>query len=208
MKIGKTTRFVLLTLSISSSLMAGACDDYLSENLSSGITPKFVDGKLKSLSMYASSAFLAPKTSLINKARRKAEMRAKRSFSEWIKERIAANTLTADLLDQVEKTDQNGNTEGIAEEITQSADTITNGTESVLSGIIKLDECMDREGKEIFVRVGWKPSLSKAAADTRATIDNEIERGESGKVSSSGSSSTKATSVKSYRSKSPLADDF
>jgi len=210
MKIGKKIATSLLIIGLGSSLMAGSCDNYLSENMAEGITPKILKGKLVSLSIYAESSFLAPKGSLISKARRKAEMKAKRRFSEWLKESIAASTLTSDLMEQVEKTDQDGNTEGVAEEISMYADTMANSTESVLSGIIKLDECMSREDKTIYVRVGWKPSLSKMAADSRATIDNEIERGESGRTSNSGSTkkTSKITAVDSYRNKSPLADDF
>ena len=36
-------------------------------------------------------------------------------------------------------------------------------TSTVQSGIIKLDECVDTEGKYVLVALGWKPRLSAAA---------------------------------------------
>lgn len=189
-------------------LVAGQCDEYLAEaNAISGVVPKIVEGKLKSLSMYSEKSFIAPKGSLINKARRQAEMSAKRDFSSWIKENVAANTLNEELMEAVEKTNSDGTTQGTAEEITRYSDLISNSTSSVLSGIIKLDECLDPSAKTIYVRMGWKPELSEMAADTRANIDNSIERGERGEVRG-GSSVNKVEARKGHRVKSQYADDF
>ncbi|TXL17120.1 hypothetical protein BMR06_15180 [Methylococcaceae bacterium HT5] len=139
-------------------------------------------------------------------------MKGKRDFSEWIKTKVKAGTLNEELMESVEKTSGDGSTEGYAEEITKYADFIGAETESVLSGIIKLDECMDPDGKTIMVRMGWKDSLSEAAADTRATIDNSVARGESGQrsegASSSSASGTKIKKSEGYRSKTKYADDF
>ena len=213
MMIGKRHILTLALLSISGAALAGSCDGYLKDNGTiSGIVPNLTeDGKIRSFSLFAEQAFMVPKRSLINKARRQAEMKGKRDFSEWIKTKINAGTLNQELLEQVETTSANGMTSGTAEEITKYADLIGSQTESVLSGIIKLDECMDPEQKVIMVRMGWKASLSEAAADTRATIDNSVARGESGQTSEGASSSSGSSIVKSskgYRVKSKSADGF
>ena len=120
------------------------------------------------------------------------------------------------MLEQVEKTDQDGNTEGMAEEISSEIDVIRTNTSAVLSGLIKLDECVDRKEKVVMVAVGWKPSLSEAAAGTKQKITKEVKRGDSGSKSTSsgnasegnGRSTTKITPTKGYRKKSKLKDDF
>jgi hypothetical protein len=193
---------------ITTSIYAGKCDAYLQEaKAASGVVPNIKNGKLKSLSIYGQKSFIAPKSSLINKARRKAEMSAKRDFSAWIKEKVSSNTLSQELMETHEKTNSDGTTEGIAEEISKYSDEISNSTESVLSGIIKLDECVDPQNKIVYVRVGWKPELSEMAADTRANIDNSVERGKNGQTRNT-SSRNKLQPAKGYRIKSEMADDF
>ena len=189
--IKKRPILLFSSFALTTSLFGGSCDAYLSENQIEGITPKIVNGKLKSLSMYGSSSFIAVKSSLISKARKKAEMKAKRSFSQWLKEGISGNTLTKDILKQTEKTDQDGNTEGVAEEISMYADQMASNTSAVLSGIIKLDECMSPEDKTIYVRVGWKPSLSKMSANA----SNAIKESHKPKKKSAKKSASKTKNV-------------
>ena len=215
MTIGKLNILSLLlaVFAVSGTAMAGSCDDYLKDNgATSGVVPNFTeDGKIRSFSIFAEQSFLVPKRSLINKARRQAEMKGKRDFSEWIKTKIQAGTLNEELLEQTEKTTADGKMSGSVEEVTKYADVIGAQTDSVLSGIIKLDECMDPEEKAIMVRMGWKASLSEAAADTRATIDNSVARGESGQTSEGSAPSSSGAKVKNstgYRAKSKYADDF
>ena len=215
MTIGKLNILSLLlaVFAVSGTAIAGSCDDYLKDNgATSGVVPNFTeDGKIRSFSIFAEQSFLVPKRSLINKARRQAEMKGKRDFSEWIKTKIQAGTLNEELLEQTEKTTADGKTSGSVEEVTKYADVIGAQTDSVLSGIIKLDECMDPEEKAIMVRMGWKASLSEAAADTRATIDNSVARGESGQTSEGSAPSSSGAKVKNstgYRAKSKYADDF
>ena len=215
MTIGKLNILSLLlaVFAVSGTAIAGSCDDYLKDNgATSGVVPNFTeDGKIRSFSIFAEQYFLAPKRSLINKARRQAEMKGKRDFSEWIKTKIQAGTLNEELLEQTEKTTADGKMSGSVEEVTKYADVIGAQTDSVLSGIIKLDECMDPEEKAIMVRMGWKASLSEAAADTRATIDNSVARGESGQTSEGSAPSSSGAKVKNstgYRAKSKYADDF
>ena len=215
MTIGKLNILSLLlaVFAVSGTAIAGSCDDYLKDNgATSGVVPNFTeDGKIRSFSIFAEQSFLVPKRSLINKARRQAEMKGKRDFSEWIKTKIQAGTLNEELLEQTEKTTADGKMSGSVEEVTKYADVIGAQTDSVLSGIIKLDECMDPEEKAIMVRMGWKASLSEAAADTRATIDNSVARGESGQTSEGSAPSSSGAKVKNstgYRAKSKYADDF
>jgi len=190
---------------------AGTCDAYQKEaDAIEGLVPRIENGKLISLSMYGEATFIAPKRSLISKARTKAELKAKRAYVSWLKESLASNTLSEDLLNQIEKTDEKGNTSGVAEEINRQAEHISSSTSSVLSGIIKLDECVAPNEKFILVRMGWKPSLSKMAADSKSTILSETARGDKGM--SDGNSaivpSSHAAPVKGYRKKSKYADDF
>lgn len=189
------------TLFVTSTL-AGQCEDYIKEaNAASGVVPNIVDGKLKSLSIYATKSFMAPKGSLIDKARRQAEMSAKRDFSSWIKEKVSAKTLNEELMEAVEKTNSDGSSQGTAEEITRYSDQISNSTSSVLSGIIKLDECVDTAGKTVYVRIGWKAELSAMAADTRASMDNSIKRGKQGKSRDNKASISKTTNPSSSSQK-------
>ena len=158
-----------------------------------GVVPKFgKNRKIRAFVIYSEATFLAPKRSLIGKARRKAELRAKRAFSEFMKQKLNSETIVKDMLEQVERTDQDGNTEGMAEEISSEIDVIRTNTSAVLSGLIKLDECVDRKEKVVMVAVGWKPGLSKAAADTKQKIAREVKRGGNGsKCFSTGDVKTK-----------------
>ena len=172
-----------------------------------GVVPKFDEnGNFKSISMYADASFIAPKRSLISAARKQAELKAKRDFSNFIKEKVAAGTLSEYMMETKSVTNNKGETSGSAEEINRIVDTISSNTESVLSGIIKLDECVDAQQKYILVRMGWKPMLSEIAADTRQTIDKEVSRGESSPGGAT--SSSQVIPVKGYRKKSSMADDF
>lgn len=213
MMTGKRNLLALALCAASSVAYAGACDQYLQDNgTTSGVIPNFnEDGTMRSLSLFAEQTFLVPKRSLVNKARTMAQNKASREFSTWIKQSVESNTLQAELMEQAETTTSDGVTSGQVEEITKFADVISSNTSSVLSGIIKLDECMDPEQKVIMVRMGWKASLSEAAADARATIDNNVARGESGASTSESSATSASQQVQGsegYRAKSSLADKF
>jgi len=177
-----------------------------------GAAPKFNDdGTLRSISVYADSSFLAPKRSLIGSARRKAELKAKRAFSEWMKENLESETLAADMMESEQVTDAEGNTRGSVTELETQINVMRSNTAGVLSGLVKLDECVDTAQKFLIVQLGWKPSLSEAAADTRQKINSEVERGDSDSVASGGESSrktSKITPASGYRKKSRMKDDF
>jgi len=147
--------------------------------------------------MYGEGTFLAPKRSLIAEARRKAELRAKRAFSEWMQQDLKSESAYADMMETVERTNQDGMTEGTATEISQSIDMMRTNTSAVLSGIVKLDECLDTEQKFILVEMGWKPSLSEAAGSAKAKITGEVKRGNTPANSSGGSKQAVVTSVPS-----------
>ena len=176
-----------------------------------GAIPKFdANGKLRAIVMYADASFLAPKRSLISNARRKAELKAKRAFSEWMKESFMSETLAADMMEQEEVTDQDGNTQGKVRELETQINIMRSNTSAVLSGLVKLDECVDTKQKFLMVELGWKPSLSKAAADTKQKIDSEVRRGDKGSTSNATVSgrTSKITPSKGYRKKSTLKDGF
>ena len=179
----------------------------------SGVVPKFDDnGKLRAIVTYGEGTFLVPKRSLINTAREKATMNAKKAFSAWMEESIESESVVADLTEVAQETNQNGETVGMARELETSINVMRSNTSAVLSGLVKLDECVDTEQKFILVELGWKPSLSAAAADTKSTINNEVARGQDGGKNSSGSavsqSPSQITPSSGYRKKSSMKDDF
>ena len=172
-------------------------------------------GAIRAFLMSGEANFLAPKSSLVRKAKKKAFMRAKAEFTRFMKEEFVAADLVSDLTNSIETTDQDGNTSGTVEEMSSMVETMGSATESVLSGIVVLGECVDKTEKIAIVLAGWKPELSAAAADAKQTIKKEVARGDA-PVSSSGNNSSgggsKSTSkineVKSYSKKSSIAKDF
>jgi len=217
----KVTRLALATTLFATIPVAGAyssCDGFMDEfeTTSLGISYKKdpETGSIRAFLMSGEASFLAPKSSLVRKAKKKAFMMAKAEFTRFMKEDFAAADLTSDLTNQIENTDSDGNTSGQVEEISSMVETMASSTESVLSGIVVLGECVDKEQKLVMVVAGWKPELSAAAADAKQTIKKEVARGDapvsgSGSGSGSGTKSTsKVTGVKSYSKKSKIASDF
>jgi len=198
--------------SLSPGASFASCVEFAKEaDAIEGAIPKFDDnGKLRAIVMYADASFLAPKRSLISKARRKAELKAKRAFSEWMKESFKSETLAADMMEQEEVTDQDGNTQGKVSELETQINIMRSNTSAVLSGLVKLDECVDTKQKFLIVQLGWKASLSEAAADTKQKINSEVKRGDQGSASNATSSgrTSKITPSKGYRKKSTLKDGF
>ena len=166
-------------------------------------------GSVEAIVALGEGNFLAPKRSLINKARISAELSAKRVFASWLEEAVAGGTVASSLLEQVEETDQNGETSGTAMEITRIGETMASATAAILSGLIKLDECVDTEQKYILVELGWKPELSKAAN----SVQSEMVSNQGSNVATSASdvnagSTSKIVPADGYRKKSKLKDDF
>ena len=183
-----------------------------------GVVPKWNDDNtIRAFVIYGEGTFLVPKRSLINKARRNAEKKANRAFAEWMKQSLESETVIADMLEQDEVTDEQGNTSGKARELTSQIDVMRTNTKAVLSGIIKLDECLDTEERVIYVELGWKPTLSEAAGDAAATIKKETERGEASTSNDDDTASaesgestkgSKSKKAKGYRKKSKAKDNF
>ena len=196
-----------------------SCDGFTDEfeTTSLGISYKKdpETGSIRAFLMSGEASFIAPKSSLVRKAKKKAFMRAKAEFTRFMKEDFVAADLASDLTNQIETTDSDGNTSGQVEEISSMVETMGSATESVLSGIVVLGECVDKEQKLVMVVAGWKPELSAAAADAKQTIKKEVARGDEPVSGSDGSgsgsgvkSTSKVTGVKSYTKKSKIADDF
>lgn len=206
-------------LSLSAGDAFANCDAFMEEfeTTSLGISYKKdpETGAIRAFLMSGEANFLAPKSSLVRKAKKKAFMRAKAEFTRFMKEDFVAADLVSDLTNSIETTDQDGNTSGTVEEMSSMVETMGSATESVLSGIVVLGECVDKTEKIAIVLAGWKPELSEAAADAKQTIKKEVARGDA-PVSSSGNNSSgggnKSTSkineVKSYSKKSSIAKDF
>ena len=206
-------------LSLSAGQAFANCDAFMEEfeTTSLGISYKKdpETGAIRAFLMSGEANFLAPKSSLVRKAKKKAFMRAKAEFTRFMKEDFVAADLVSDLTNSIETTDQDGNTSGTVEEMSSMVETMGSATESVLSGIVVLGECVDKTEKIAIVLAGWKPELSEAAADAKQTIKKEVARGDA-PVSSSGNNSSgganKSTSkineVKSYSKKSSIAKDF
>jgi len=192
---------VLVLLGNAPVVRAGDCDEYIQEaDALEGASARFnPDGSLRAIMMYGEATFLTPKRSLISSARRKAEMKAKRSFSEWMKESLHSETLATDMMETVQETDQDGNTTGMARELETQLNTMRSNTSAVLSGIVKLDECVDTDAKVVLVQLGWKPSMSGAAADTKQAIASATKRGDQ---PSKAPTNTAATSTSSEAGKS------
>lgn len=178
----------------------------------SGVVPKFDEnGKLRAIVTYGEGTFLVPKRSLISTAREKATMNAKKEFSAWMAENLDSDTVVSSLSETEQETNQNGDTVGRARELETAINVMRSNTSAVLSGLVKLDECVDTDGKFVLVELGWKPSLSAAAADSKSTINNEVARGRSSGASSGSAipqSPSKITPSDGYRKKSTLKDDF
>ena len=206
-------------LSLSAGQAFANCDAFMEEfeTTSLGISYKKdpETGAIRAFLMSGEANFLAPKSSLVRKAKKKAFMRAKAEFTRFMKEEFVAADLVSDLTNAIETTDQDGNTSGTVEEMSSMVENMGSATESVLSGLVVLGECVDKTEKIAIVLAGWKPELSAAAADAKQTIKKEVARGDA-PVSSSGNNSSgggnKSTSkineVKSYSKKSSIAKDF
>jgi len=164
-------------------------------------------GKIVALMMMGEASFLAPKSSLVRKAKKKALMNAKAEFVRFMKEDFVAADLVSDLTAEAKTTDSNGNTTGQVEEISAMAETMASSSQAVISGIVVLGECVDTEEKVAMVFAGWKPELSAAGAEARKAMKAEAGSSAAGTqtaansgaatTSNSGSSSSTASSSQS-----------
>jgi hypothetical protein len=137
----------------------------------SGVVPKFnEDGTLRALLMYGEGTFLTPKRSLIADARRKAEMRARQAYAEFLKSDFDSQTLAQDLVTTAQATNQDGETVGSATELSSTLTQMRNNASATLTGVVKLDECVNTQEKYVLVTLGWKPAMSRAAAASQGQM--------------------------------------
>jgi len=219
-QITRMAVFGAIAISVLPAAAYASCDGFQDqfETTSLGISYKkdLETGKIRAFLMMGESSFLAPKSSLVRKAKKKAFMRAKAEFVRFMKEDFVATDLASDLTNEISTTDQDGNTSGQVEEISAMVETMGSSSEAVLSGIVVLGECVDTDQKVVMVQAGWKPDLSAAAADAKQTIKKEVARGDAPATASGGNSgssngatsTSKVTGVTGYSKKSKIADDF
>ena len=199
----KASLFALMTLP--SQVFASGCSDYEAEaEAIEGVVPKFnQNGSLRSILMHGESSFLTNKRSLINAARTKAELQAKAAFASFLSESISASEKASSLLEQAEITDQTGNTEGKAVELTQIIATMQSNTAATMKGIVKLDECVNTDENYILVTLGWKPpqilptnsSVDPDAKSENHQEQNQKEDGRENRASSTQDNSTEQNNV-------------
>ena len=185
MKIHNVVRYAgvfsfSLALGFCNSLaMASSCAEFEADaEAFGGVVPRFDEnGKVRAILMYGESSFITPKRSLIANARRKAELDARRAFAEFLKSDFDSKTVSANLVETASLTDDSGST-GSALELSSTLNVMRQNTQATLSGIAKLDECVDTEGKYLLVQLGWKPALSAGAADAKQAMNNGSAGGE------------------------------
>ena len=184
MKIDNVVRYagvISFTLALgffNSLAVASSCAEFEADaEAFGGVVPRFDEnGKVRAILMYGESSFIAPKRSLIANARRKAELDARRAFAEFLKSDFDSKTVSANLVETASLTDDSGTT-GSALELSSTLNVMRQNSEATLSGIAKLDECVDTEGKYLLVQLGWKPALSAGAADAKQAMNNDSAGG-------------------------------
>ena len=170
--------FTLALGFFNSLAVASSCAEFEADaEAFGGVVPRFDEnGKVRAILMYGESSFIAPKRSLIANARRKAELDARRAFAEFLKSDFDSKTVSANLVETASLTDDSGTT-GSALELSSTLNVMRQNSEATLSGIAKLDECVDIEGKYLLVQLGWKPALSAGAADAKQAMNNNSAGG-------------------------------
>lgn len=156
----------------SASLSYASCSVFEAEaEAYEGVVPKFdQNGSIRALVIYGEGTFLVGKRSLITSARREAELAARRAYSEFLNSSFDANTELSKISQEYQSTNEEGMTEGQVEELKTTLEYMANSSSSVQSGLVKLDECVDTEGKYVLVEFGWKPNLSSAAANAASAM--------------------------------------
>jgi hypothetical protein len=196
--------------SLASSAMASCEQMYQDLDAGIGIHVRLSDqNDVEAIFTVGEGTFLAPKRSLIGKARTAATLDAKRAFSSWLNEAVAGGSVASSLMEQLEATDQTGQTTGTVEELTQIGETMSSATASVLSGLIKLDECVDTDENYVLVELGWKPSLSQAAREVSSDLSGTLTSDNNEDTAPQKNKTvTPIIPSQGYRKKSKLKDDF
>lgn len=185
--------------------LAEGCAEYVAQAaMIEGAVPQFTaDGQIRAIVLYAQASFLAPKSSLISKARTTAELKAKRAFSDWLRSDVAASTKASVALEQMEATNERGETVGLAKELTSVIETMTANSQATIEGLTKLDECADVEQRVLYVQMGWRPDLAEAA---RSIANGSPSEGDAS--ANEGRPPSRIIEAPGYRKKSDLKDAF
>lgn len=150
-----------------------------------GVVPKLDDeGSLRALVIYGEGTFTTSKRSLITAARREAELTARRAYSEFLNSQFESSSEFEKITQTYEKTNSKGMTDGQAQELKKALDYMSNSSSSVQSGLVKLDECVDTDGKYLLVEFGWKPSFSVAAGQVAVAMQQPVSSGGADKIAS------------------------
>lgn len=208
--IGKYV-FCTATLLFLPHVFASCAEFEASAEAYEGVVPKFNDdGSIRALLMYGEGTFLVAKRSLITSARREAELTARRAYSEFLNSNFDSNSEMSKITQTYEQTNSDGMTEGQAEELKTALDYMANSSSSVQSGLVKLDECVDTDGKYLLVEIGWKPEFSDAAAAASQKMADSVSSESSGgnTVGNAKDNKKPIDSAEGYRKKSSLKDDF
>lgn len=177
------------------------CSAFRAEaGVASGIVPKFdEEGHLRALLSYGTASFIAPKPSLIDKARTSAELRAKRGFAEWLNAAVSSRSALVETIEINEETNQIGDTKALAQELTKQVEALSSNSEAALKGLVKLDECVDTADKLVMVGLGWRADLQEAAEHGFSSDDD---------MTFTDTPTSKVKPTMGYRIKSPLKDGF
>lgn len=177
------------------------CSAFRAEaGVASGIVPKFDDGgHLRALLSFGTASFIAPKPSLIDKARSSAELKAKRGFAEWLNAAVSSRSALVETIEINEETNQIGDTKALAQELTKQVEAMSSNSEATLKGLVKLDECVDTVDKLVMVELGWRADLQEAAE--RGLLGSEA-------MTFTDTPTSKVKPSVGYRIKSPLKDGF
>ena len=174
-----------------------------------GVVPKFADdGSIRAIVMYGEGTFLVPKRSLITTARREAELTARRAYSEFLNSGFKSSSEMSKITQEYSETNSKGMTGGQVEELKTALDYMANSSSSVQSGLVKLDECVDTEGKYLLVELGWKPAFSDAAAGAATKMAQGAAASNGQQAAASKDNKSAVKPAEGYRKKSSLKDDF
>ena len=174
MKRSSALCFAFLSCVVASASWATGCEQYLSEaEARAGVVLRLEDdGRVRSVLTHGEATFSAPTANLVATARRNAELDAKRALAEWLSVDVSAETLSRRAIDEVSLTDDAGATRGAVAEFASVVDIMRSQTEATLSGVVKLDECVDPAAGVALVTMGWKPSFLNTAASPAPPAEN------------------------------------
>lgn len=129
-------------------------------------------GQFRSLVSVGTASFLESKASLVQKARKKALLKAKADFARFLQSDFSSSQSVMSALEQQTVTDQSGRSVGSATELQSDLEEIRESTKGVLSGHVVLAECVDVDQKLTMVLVGWKPETAHTTTKQSAGSKN------------------------------------